>query len=83
MERFNVVKKELGLVNTKTKYFADSIDVLQLTSDLIYETDKIFPLKTIKFEGYEFKCPKDIEHTLEVNLVRISCIFQMLLKIIV
>lgn len=64
---FNVVKKELGLVNTKTKYFADSIDVLQLTSDLIYETDKIFPLKTIKFEGYEFKCPKDIEHTLEVQ----------------
>ncbi len=64
---FNVVKKELGLVNTKTKYFADSIDVLQLTSDLIYETDKIFPLKTIKFEGYEFKCPKDIEYTLEVQ----------------
>ena len=64
---FNVVKKELGLVNTKTKYFADSIDVLQLTSDLIYETDKIFPLKTIKFEGYEFKCPKDIKHTLEVQ----------------
>jgi len=64
---FNVVKKELGLVNTKTKYFADSIDVLQLTSDLIYETDKIFPLKTIKFEGYEFKCPKDIKHALEVQ----------------
>ena len=41
---FNVVKKELGLVNTKTKYFADSIDVLQLTSDLIYETDKILSL---------------------------------------
>ena len=40
---FNVVKKELGLVNTKTKYFADSI------------------------EGYEFKCPKDIKHTLEVQ----------------
>ena len=40
---FNVVKKELGLVNTKTKYFADSIDVLQ------------------------FKCPKDIKHTLEVQ----------------
>ena len=24
-------------------------------------------MKTIKFEGYEFNCPKDIKHTLEVQ----------------
>lgn len=65
-DEFNKVKKELGLVNTKTKYFNDSIDVLQLTPVAIYETDKMFPLKTIKFEGYEFKCPNDSNYALEV-----------------
>lgn len=73
----------MGLVNTKTKYFNDSIDVLQLTPFWIYETDKMFPLKTIEFEGYEFKCPNDINHALEVVFGKIICIFQVLLKIIV
>lgn len=64
---FNRVKKELGLVNNKTKYFNDSIDVIELAPVKIYETDKMFPLKTIEFEGYEFKCPKNIEYALEVE----------------
>ncbi|WP_299524027.1 phosphorylcholine transferase LicD [uncultured Methanobrevibacter sp.] len=64
---FNKVKKDLGLVNTETKYLTDSIDVLQLTPVWIFETDKMFPLKTIKFEEYEFKCPKDINYALEVS----------------
>lgn len=65
-DEFNKVKEELGLVNTETKYFNDSIDVLKFTPVWIYETDEIFPLKTIEFEGYKFKCPKNIDHALRV-----------------
>ena len=57
----------MGLVNTKTKYFNNSIDMLQLSRVEVYETDKMFPLKTIIFEGYEFKCPNDTNHALEVE----------------
>ena len=28
----------------------------------------MFPLSTITFEGYEFKCPKDIDHCLSVGI---------------
>ena len=66
-DEFNRVKKELGLVNNKTKYFNDSIDGIQLLPVKIYEIDKVFPLKTIQFEGYEFKCPKNTEYVLEVE----------------
>jgi len=58
--------KEIGLTDEKTNYIHDSLDRLQLSPVWLYETDKVFPLKTILFEGFEFKCPKEPEYYLRV-----------------
>ncbi|MDO5849564.1 MAG: LicD family protein [Methanobrevibacter sp.] len=64
-EGLEQMKKETGLTDEKTKYLTDSLDVINTSPIYIYKTDKIFPLKTVKFEGMDFKCPNDIAHVLE------------------
>ncbi len=56
----------LGFTRNKTKYFNDGLDSLQLYPVSVRETDKTFPLSKIKFEKYEFKCPKDNDYYLNV-----------------
>lgn len=63
---FEIKSKELGFTKSKTNYFNDCIDALQLDPVWIYEADKVFPLERINFEGYEFNCPKDNNYYLKV-----------------
>jgi len=58
--------KEVGFVENKTGYLNYSLDSVNFLPPWIFETDKVFPLSTIKFEGYEFNCPKDVDHYLRV-----------------
>ena len=63
---FNSRGEKLGFSSNETSFICDGFDTLQLTPAWIWETDKIFPLETIEFEGIEFNCPKDIDHCLSV-----------------
>ena len=63
---FKIQNEKLGFTRDRTKYMCDALDTLQLTPVWIYETEKVFPLNSINFEGYEFRCPNDIGHCLEV-----------------
>ena len=65
-DELKIKNKKIGFTNKKTSYIHDSLDCLDLSPVWIFETEKMFPLKTINFEGYEFKCPKDIDHCLSV-----------------
>ena len=64
-EYMQLKNKKIGFSSEKAKYITDSLDVLQLSDAYIFETDKVFPLNTINFEGYDFKCPKDTDHCLK------------------
>lgn len=67
-EELEIQNKKLGLTDEKTCYVHDSLDCLQLSPIWIYETNKIFPLGTINFEGYNFKCPKDVDYCLSIGI---------------
>lgn len=56
---------DLGLVKYKTNYIVSSLDDLELEPPYIYKTDNIFPLKKIKFEGFYFKCPNNVDEHLK------------------
>jgi lipopolysaccharide cholinephosphotransferase len=62
---FNEINHLLGFTNQKTNFVCDAIDTLQLSDLCIYETNKIFPLETINFEGHQFKCPNDFDYYLK------------------
>ena len=65
-KEFNLKYNDLGFTKDKTKYLNDGLDTLQLTPSWLWETDKVFPLNKIEFEGHVFNCPKDSMHFLEV-----------------
>lgn len=65
-EEFKLNNNHVGFTNSKTKYICDSWDTLQLTPAWIWESDKVFPLESIEFEGYLFNCPNDIDHFLSI-----------------
>ena len=65
-EEIKIKNEEVGFTNDKTKYFNDALDTLQLTKIWLLENDEVFPLSTINFENYEFKCPKNPDHWLTV-----------------
>ena len=62
-----IKNEEVGFTDNKTKYFNDALDTLQLTKIWLFETDEVFPLTTISFDDYEFKCPKNPDHWLTVS----------------
>ena len=62
----DIQKGYLGFTSNKTKYFNDGLDSLQLYPVSIRETEKTFPLVRIKFEKYDFKCPKDNDYYLNI-----------------
>lgn len=66
-DEIKVKNQEVGFTSEKTKYFNDALDTLQLTKIWLFETDEVFPLSTITFEGVEFKCPKNVDHWLTVS----------------
>ena len=65
-EEMNIKNKELGFTANKTKYFNDGLDTLQLYPLSLRKTDETFPLNKIKFDKYEFKCPKNNDYFLNV-----------------
>lgn len=65
-DEMEIQNKYLGFTRNKTKYFNDGLDSLQLYPVSIRETEKTFPLSRIKFEKYEFKCPKDTDYYLNL-----------------
>ena len=58
------VRKKAGFTDDVTKQFGDTIEGVPHWKIRTFDYDKTFPLKTIEFEGYEFKCPKDLNHHL-------------------
>ena len=64
-DEFKLKCEKLGLTRDKTGYINDSMDSVDLSAPCIFETDKIFPLTTINFEGYDLKCPNDADHCLK------------------
>lgn len=67
-DELSIKNEKIGFTYEKTDYFNDSLDTLELSPVWIYETNKMFPLSKINFEGYKFKCPKDYDHCLSVGI---------------
>lgn len=65
-DEIKIKNEEIGFTNNRTKYFNDALDTLQLTKIWLLEYGEVFPLSTINFENYEFKCPKNPNHWLTV-----------------
>ena len=61
-----IKNEKIGFTKDKTDYMNDGLDTLQLHPMYIHETKEIFPLKEIRFEGYEFKCPNNVDYYLKV-----------------
>jgi len=59
-------RSEVGFADNVTKQFSDTIEGVPHWKIRIFDYDKTFPLTSIKFEGHEFKCPKDVNHHLTV-----------------
>lgn len=64
-KELNLRRKEAGFVDSKTKFFSDTFESVYFWRVRIFEYDKTFPLKSIKFEGYEFPCPSDYDSHLK------------------
>ena len=64
-EEFTIKNSEIGFTRKVTNYMNDGLDSLQLYPICIHETDKVFPLTTINFEGYNFKCPNNVDYYLK------------------
>lgn len=66
-EEFLKKREKIGITDEKTEFYSNSLDCVQLSPVLIYETKKTFPLKTINFEGHEFNCPNNIDEHLKIR----------------
>lgn len=64
-EKLQKLNEEFGITRERTSLIADSFDGEQLEPPFIYSTDDVFPLKTITFENYQFKCPANPNKLLE------------------
>ena len=65
---FEELKKQsdkVGITVDETEFIAESIDGSIFDDFGVFDKNIIFPLKTIKFEGYEFKCPNQPHVLLE------------------
>ena len=63
---FKVQNEKIGLDDGETEYMNYGIDYVNLLPIWIFKTDETFPLSSINFENYEFKCPKNPQHYLSV-----------------
>lgn len=62
---FNKKFDKIGYSNKETEYIAEGIDSSYFDDFGVINREVFFPLKTINFEGYEFKCPNDCHKSLE------------------
>lgn len=56
---------KLGFSNEETEYIAEGIDSSYFDDFGVFDKNLFFPLKTIEFEGYEFKCPNKYHDVLK------------------
>lgn len=61
--------KNLNLSHEKEEYLLPGVEgscgPKNLYKLMVLETDKVFPLKTVKFRDYEFPCPNDCDYYLK------------------
>ncbi|WP_296889299.1 phosphorylcholine transferase LicD [uncultured Methanobrevibacter sp.] len=65
-ESFKDQYNKLGLTENETNFIVEGIDATFFDDFGIFKKDLIFPLKTINFEGYEFKCPNKPHELLKI-----------------
>ena len=65
-EEFNRIFSKMGLTLNKTDYIGEGIDASEIDDFGWFPTEYIFPLKTIQFENYEFKCPNKPDKLLKL-----------------
>ena len=63
-DRIDSARSEVGFTDSKTRQFSDTIEGVPHWKIRVFDYDKTFPLESIEFEGYKFKCPKDCDHHL-------------------
>ena len=64
VDRIDSARSEVGFTDSKTRQFSDTIEGVPHWKIRVFDYDKTFPLESIEFEGYKFKCPKDCDHHL-------------------
>ena len=64
LDELDSTRREVGFTDLKTRQFSDTIEGVPHWRIRVFDYDKTFPLKSIEFEGHEFKCPKDCNHHL-------------------
>lgn len=65
-KEFNERYKKLGLTPHETNFIAEGIDASAFDDFGVIGKDMIFPIRTIKFEGYDFKCPNKPHNLLKL-----------------
>lgn len=65
-EEFNKRYEKLGLTPNKTNFIGEGLDGSYIADIGVVSSDFIFPLKTVKFEGYDLKIPNKSEELLEL-----------------
>lgn len=60
----NIINKKILVDETVKPSIHWGIEFPHRWDNWIYDYDHIFPLKKIKFEGYEFNCPNNVEFVL-------------------
>ena len=56
-KEFNERFEKLGMTLEESDFIAEGIDASEADDFGVIESDLIFPTRTMKFEGYDFKCP--------------------------
>lgn len=64
-DRIDDARREVGFTDSKTRQFSDTIEGVPHWKIRIFDYDRTFPLTDIKFEGKDFKSPKDCDHHLK------------------
>lgn len=57
---------KLGFTSQKTRFIGEGLDGSDVDNFDACKTDVIYPLKTMKFENYDFKCPNKPEELLKL-----------------
>lgn len=64
-DELDIEKGKIGQVNTKTNYCGNALEFIIIEKPTIYRVDDVFPLSTIKFDDYYFKCPNNTHECLK------------------
>lgn len=65
-DEFDKISQKLGITVNETSYIGESIDCTCSDDFGVFKKEVLFPVKTIRFENYQFKCPNKPDELLKL-----------------